>query len=230
MADPSQFVNPFSVLAQPTAPTENKALTDLMRSLGTQKIANKGGLDRQRLADVGAMNRENLKLGLPDTGTPGYDAARETVGKELSFKRILDAAAPARRAGYSLIIPKGGVPTSEMVGLPMERTDFPQTSANKVLNELERTEDKKKKVEKVQVGGVDVGAQKVTESAGGKTRAKGKGTPEANRAVPRILDDATASRMKAYFQAKNPGVEVSEPFEEGGVTRIMIGGVKHDVN
>lgn len=62
--DPSSLIGRSAV-----APQSNKALADLTKGAIVQQLTNKGGLDRQALANVGSLNVAGLPLGLNPQGS-----------------------------------------------------------------------------------------------------------------------------------------------------------------
>lgn len=100
MAQPLQQTNPLALIGRNRpAPVDNDALRKLQTSGAIQQLANKGGLDRQALANIGARNTAGVPLGL-DFGDPD-------ISRKLEAQRTSSQAESGGRTAADLV--KAGI-------------------------------------------------------------------------------------------------------------------------
>ncbi len=103
--------NPLSLIGRSaTPPQSNEALAALVKGATVQSLANKGGLDRQALANIGARNTAGVSLGL-NFDDPNIGSKMEELRGSTMALRGMQALNQGAGAGVRTTFPSSFNPT-----------------------------------------------------------------------------------------------------------------------
>ncbi len=98
-------INPLELIGRSaSAPQSNEALAALVKGTTVQSLANKGGLDRQALANIGSLNTAGLPFGL---NPQGPDFVRKLEEQRTSTNALRGAQGAKAAAGAGIRVTPG---------------------------------------------------------------------------------------------------------------------------
>lgn len=248
MVSPLDFIKQFS--GQDPSLKERtvggaKALGDLQRGLGMQKLANIGSMEKQRLANVGSLRTQALSqnMAVDPTGVFSPENIAQMnknnqLAQLLQGSKVFQATAaggyrplPVRDPAGTGWVPASAPNLLDLLGpgVPWGAGAVP-TSAQAARAGV----DTKTTTEQAyQVGGKDVGGarkvqKKTVEKRPVSTTPQTRGTDVYGRSN---LHDDIKARIISFVKTKFPGKKLGEPYAEtDGKMYIHIDGVRTEVS
>jgi hypothetical protein len=229
LTDPLAIANRHTPagLGQKVAGETNELLADALSRLNVQDRANEGALKTQGLQNLGTFRNQALSQNLPlspEEAISGVLSPKNLAETQLRARlaRSLTGSEAAKNAIAAGLRILKGEPRVTLEDLATRKftpgQPLPTVAANRALATIKRSTKTAEEVRghrfppEGDKPGLKFGAEQYTSTRGSEDQATQKGTSLADRESTEILLEAKRDRIIAYFQAKNPGVDIGEPY------------------